>query len=204
MSNSSMAAMGTFHWSSSGDALWFASWIPSSEGAYIGSCIALFILAIIARASAALQHYIDAWLIMKEEKRLHAAYSRGQDHGSSVMRNSSINEGIDGLRRRDGDTNGSEKTPEYQSCPSPSSTLQVKSKPPARPELPHVPDFHWQTDTLRSLLTTLVTFISYLLMLVVMTGNGAYFIVIIAGVFVGEMVFGRYRSLRGFHEDHNH
>jgi hypothetical protein len=41
-------------------------------------------------------------------------------------------------------------------------------------------------------------------MLVVMTGNGAYFIVIIIGVFVGEMVFGRYRALRGFHDVHNH
>jgi copper transporter 1 len=200
--SSSMAPMGTFHWSTTGDALWFSSWVPSSEGAYIGSCIALFILAVLARASTALQHYVDAWMIMKEEKRLHAKSSKGQDDKSSVMINTSMNEAMDGLRRRDGEANGNEKIPEYDSYPSPS--LTVKAIPPARLELPHVPDFHWYTDTLRSLLSTLVTFISYLLMLVVMTGNGAYFIVIIAGVFVGEMVFGRYRSLRGFHEDHNH
>jgi len=194
--------MGTFHWTSTGDALWFDSWVPSSEGAYIGACIALFILAIFARGSAALQFYIEAWLIIKEEKRLHAADNKFVKEDSKVTKNTSMDESIDGLRRRDGDINHNEKPLEYSTNSSP--TLTSKTKAPARPQLPHVPAFHWHTDTLRSLLSTLVTFISYLLMLVVMTGNGAYFIVIIIGVFVGEMVFGRYRALRGFHDVHNH
>jgi solute carrier family 31 (copper transporter), member 1 len=197
--------MGTFHWTSVGDVLWFDSWVPSSESAYIGVCIALFILAILARGSAALQYYVEGWLIIKEEKRLHAANNKFSRADSKVTKNTSLEESIDGLRRRDGDSNHNEKPLEYStSSSSPTGTFLSKNKAPARPELPHVPAFHWQTDTLRSLLSTLVTFINYLLMLVVMTGNGAYFIVIIIGVFVGEMVFGRYRALRGFHDLHNH
>ncbi|CAM0141142.1 hypothetical protein VKS41_001569 [Umbelopsis sp. WA50703] len=195
--------MGTFHWTSTGDALWFNSWVPDSEGAYIGCCIALFILAILARGSTALQYYFEAWLIMKEEKRLHAMQQRDSEYDmASGTVTPSVNETIDSLRRRE-PSNG-EKSPEYEANSSPLATMRTKSQPPRRPQLPHVPAFHWRTDTLRSFLTTLITFISYLLMLVVMTGNGAYFICIIAGVFVGEMIFGRYRGLRGFHDDHFH
>ncbi|KAI8580016.1 hypothetical protein K450DRAFT_238962 [Umbelopsis ramanniana AG] len=201
-STSMTMTMGTFHWTSVGDALWFDSWVPSSEGAYIGACIALFVLAILARGSAALQYYVEGWLIIKEEKILHAADNKFARADSKVTKNTSLDESIDGLRRRDGDINHNEKPLEYSTTSTP--TFMSKTKAPARLELPHVPAFHWQTDTLRSLLSTLVTFISYLLMLVVMTGNGAYFIVIIIGVFVGEMVFGRYRALRGFHDLHNH
>lgn len=199
-----MSSMGTFHWTSTGDALWCESWVPDSEGAYIGCCIALFVLAILARGSTALQYYFEAWMIMKEEKRLHAIQQSNSnyDMGSAATVTASVNETIDSLRRRE--PSNSEKSPEYEARASPISTMRTKSDPPHRPELPHVPAFHWKTDTLRSLLTTLITFISYLLMLVVMTGNGAYFICIIAGVFVGEMIFGRYRGLRGFHDDHFH
>lgn len=201
---SSMSPMGTFHWVSNGEALWFESWVPDSEGAYIGCCIALFVLAILARGSTALQYYFEAWMIMKEEKKLHAIQQSNSNYDTaSATVTASVNENMDSLRRRE--PSNSEKSPEYEARASPISTIRTsKSDPPHRPELPHVPAFHWKTDTLRSLLTTLITFISYLLMLVVMTGNGAYFICIIAGVFVGEMIFGRYRGLRGFHDDHFH
>lgn len=53
--------MGTFHWSSTGDALWFDSWMPKSEPAYIGACIGLFIFAIVSRGFLALEIYFVAW-----------------------------------------------------------------------------------------------------------------------------------------------
>lgn len=53
--------MGTFHWSSSGDALWFDSWMPKSEPAYIGACIGLFVFAIVSRGFLALEIYFVAW-----------------------------------------------------------------------------------------------------------------------------------------------
>jgi hypothetical protein len=55
-------------------------------------------------------------------------------------------------------------------------------------------------------MTTLSSFIGYLLMMVVMTGNGGFFIVTIAGIFVGEVAFGRFRSIGGIKGggDHDH
>lgn len=41
-------------------------------------------------------------------------------------------------------------------------------------------------------------------MMVVMTGNGGFFLVIMIGIFFGEMAFGRFKSLSGFPDDHSH
>lgn len=43
-------------------------------------------------------------------------------------------------------------------------------------------------------------------MMVVMTGNGGFFLVIIVGIFVGEVAFGRFRSIGGIQGggEHNH
>ncbi|KAI8370349.1 Ctr copper transporter [Radiomyces spectabilis] len=87
------------------------------------------------------------------------------------------------------------------SCSEPSMARPMYPQPLT---LPIVPPFNWTFDTIRSFLTALVSFVSNLLMLIIMTGNGGYFIVIIAGIFVGEMAFGRFRSLGGAREDHNH
>ncbi|KAI8340478.1 Ctr copper transporter [Chlamydoabsidia padenii] len=147
-------SMGTFHWSSTGDALWFDSWMPKSEPAYIGACIGLFLFAIVSRGLLGLEIYFVAL--------------RGQRFESL---------------HQDGTT----------------SIYQSKSATdyPAELELPLVPPFSWITDIIRSFLTTLSSFISYLLMLVVMTGNGGFFIVIIVGIFIGEIAFGRFRSVGG-------
>lgn len=53
--------MGTFHWSSTGDALWFDSWMPKSEPAYIGACIGLFVFAVVSRGLLACEIYFVAW-----------------------------------------------------------------------------------------------------------------------------------------------
>ncbi|KAI8333458.1 Ctr copper transporter family-domain-containing protein [Chlamydoabsidia padenii] len=161
-------SMGTFHWSSTGDALWFSSWVPTSEPAYIGACIGLFLFAIVSRGLLALEIYFVAWRARRFES-LHQLTSnsisqtqlKGGSPSSSVVSHSLANE--------------------Y----------------PAESKLPMVPPFSWITDPIRSFLTTLSSFISYLLMLVVMTGNGGFFIVIIVGIFVGEVAFGRFRSIGG-------
>jgi hypothetical protein len=41
-------------------------------------------------------------------------------------------------------------------------------------------------------------------MMVVMTGNAGFFFVIIGGVFIGEMIFGRHRAPGGLANDHEH
>ncbi|KAL0092494.1 Ctr copper transporter family-domain-containing protein [Phycomyces blakesleeanus] len=160
-------SMGTFHWSSSGDAIFFDSWMPKSESAYIGTCIGLFVFAILSRGMMAIETYFVAWISMRFNK-----VHENDQSGQSELSRASVSYSI--------------KRPVY----------------PSRLTMPVVPPFVWHTDTVRSFLTAFASFINYLLMLVVMTGNGGYFIVVIVGIFVGEMAFGRFRSLGGFRDDH--
>ncbi|KAI8073255.1 Ctr copper transporter [Gongronella butleri] len=172
MSSHDMSSMnmGTFHWSSSGDAFWLNSFVPQNEPAYIGACIGLFVFAIASRGILALEVYFIAW-----RSRRYA------DHREAVL-----------ALKKDDDR---------------SSTCSEGVTYPTQQGLPSVPPFSWVHDPVRSVLTTLSAFLSYLLMMVVMTGNGGYFLVIIVGIFVGEMAFGRYRSITGMpgiHEGHSH
>jgi len=56
--------------------------------------------------------------------------------------------------------------------------------------------FVWQADVARAVLTTGVVGIGYMLMLVIMTYNSAYFGAILAGIFVGEIYFARWGRAR--------
>ncbi|KAI8358303.1 Ctr copper transporter, partial [Mortierella sp. GBAus27b] len=58
--------------------------------------------------------------------------------------------------------------------------------------LPTAQPFVWQAEVSRAVVATAVVGIGYMLMLVVMTYNSAYFGVILAGVFFGEVYFGRW------------
>ncbi|KAF9418567.1 hypothetical protein BGZ76_004366 [Entomortierella beljakovae] len=62
--------------------------------------------------------------------------------------------------------------------------------------LPTAQPFIWQAEVMRAVLTTGVIGIGYMLMLVIMTYNSAYFGVILGGVFVGEIYFGRWGRAR--------
>ena len=61
---------------------------------------------------------------------------------------------------------------------------------------PTAQPFVWQADLARAVLTTAVVGIGYMLMLVIMTYNSAYFGVILAGIFVGEVYFARWGRAR--------
>ncbi|KAI9247335.1 Ctr copper transporter family-domain-containing protein [Sporodiniella umbellata] len=90
-----------------------------------------------------------------------------------------------------------------ESVPPAKSDIETTSKfTPLR--LPMVPAFSWKSGIVRSTLSAFSTFISYLLMMAVMTGNGGYFFILVAGVFVGEMVFGRYKQIQGVYDGHEH
>ncbi|ORX61547.1 hypothetical protein DM01DRAFT_1332152 [Hesseltinella vesiculosa] len=93
----------------------------------------------------------------------------------------------------------SKQDPSYSS----SSSSEALTYPTER-QTPSIPPFSWIDDPARSFLTALSSFMSYLLMMVVMTGNGGYFIVVIVGIFVGEMAFGRYRSIGGLSAQGGH
>ncbi|KAG0229482.1 hypothetical protein BGW42_001572 [Actinomortierella wolfii] len=62
--------------------------------------------------------------------------------------------------------------------------------------LPTVKPFVWQVEVSRALLTTVVVAVGYLLMLVIMTYHTGYIGTILAGVFVGDVFFGRWGRAR--------
>lgn len=177
MSGMSMT-MGTFHWSSSGDGIWFDAWVPKSEGAYIGACFGLFFFAILSRGLPALEAYFIAWKNLRDNR------VAGNQLQSTVVRTD--------IEKSSNSTNDS------------SSQSFNPNAYPTPLRLPAVPPFSWSTDTVRSFLSAFSSFVSYLLMMVVMTGNGGFFVVIVIGVFFGEMAFGRFRALGGLMDDHAH
>ncbi|KAI8978923.1 Ctr copper transporter family-domain-containing protein [Pilobolus umbonatus] len=170
-----MMSMGTFHWSTSGDGIWIESWIPQSEGAYIGACFGLFFFAVLSRGLPALEAYFVAWKTIQDNKIY--------NHKIEKTVVSSANK-ID--------------------IEKPPSVCNDVSEYPAPTRLPIVPPFSWSTDIIRSVITALTAFISYLLMMVVMTGNAGFFFIIVGGIFLGEIVFGRFRSLIGLSSDYCH
>lgn len=70
--------------------------------------------------------------------------------------------------------------------------------------LPVVPPFSWRDDTVRGTVVLVQQFLTYLLMLCVMTLNVGYFFAVLVGSFVGEVFFGRYRVLQGDKGAHMH
>ncbi|OBZ87691.1 hypothetical protein A0J61_04251 [Choanephora cucurbitarum] len=171
--DSSSMDMGIFHWSSRGDGLWLDSWIPQTEPAYIGACIGLFIISILSRSLPALESYFVIW--------------RASRNSSASIATTSSTELKSNHEKHYDVLEGSFNSAAY---PKPLAT-------------PSIPSFSWTTDTVRSLLHTLNAFVGYLLMMVVMTGNGGFFLVITLGIFFGEMAFGRYKYLTNtLHADH--
>ncbi|KAK6537056.1 hypothetical protein TWF281_001258 [Arthrobotrys megalospora] len=62
------------------------------------------------------------------------------------------------------------------------STREVRSAAPWR----------WRVDPPRALLSTVNTALHYLLMFAVMTLNVGYFMAVLLGVFIGDLIFARY------------
>ncbi|KAG0218143.1 hypothetical protein BGX31_011675 [Mortierella sp. GBA43] len=110
------------------------------------------------------------------------------------------------LRQRPRPTATAGKTPLYHrsspftpSQPPPSSSLSGvhhSTETSLLWPLPTAQPFVWQAEVSRAVVATAVVGIGYMLMLVVMTYNSAYFGVILAGVFFGEVYFGRWGRVR--------
>ncbi|KAL5495345.1 hypothetical protein ACEPAI_808 [Sanghuangporus weigelae] len=70
-------------------------------------------------------------------------------------------------------------------------TSQASLPPPSVSRRRIIPPFIWSHDISRGAMHTLQSFLHFALMLAVMTFQAAYIITIIAGLGVGEIVFGR-------------
>ncbi|KAG1161421.1 hypothetical protein G6F37_003083 [Rhizopus arrhizus] len=61
-----MGAMGTFHWSTTGDGIWINTWVPSSKGAYAGACFGMLFMTILYKGIPTLDAYLVAWRKTRE------------------------------------------------------------------------------------------------------------------------------------------
>lgn len=168
-SNSSMDMMGMMvpwlHFTG-GDNLFFKPWAPSSAGAIAGACIGLVVLSILERWLSGVRSVMSAnW-----NKRALAVLKKDDDHCADTSSTS--------------DEKSSDVTQEI-------SSVKVKSngKSPRPPRT--LPPFIASHDVPRGVLFALQALLGYVLMLAVMTFQAAYIISVIAGLGVGEVLFGR-------------
>lgn len=148
--------------------LFSSKWTPKSAGAYAGTCIFLIVLAVIYRASFTLKHYLEyKWL----EKTMQRRYVVVADKTPVSERISSDADSKTAVLS----VNGVEEN------------VKVVHSP-----IRHVQPWRFSVDVPRALLVMIMGGVGYLLMLAVMTFNVGYFMSVVAGIFIGELVFGRF------------
>jgi len=154
-----------------GDNLYFKSVHPSSKGAIAGACLVLVLLAIFERWVSAMRAVLEAhW-----RKRALAIISRRSAESDTPQ-----------------SCDDSEKSMDVDAQTGAQGVSRIPSRLPksARMIAPFIPAH----DIPRGVVHTLQAFLSYTLMLAVMTFNASYVISIVIGLGIGEMLFGRMGS----------
>ncbi|KDE09480.1 hypothetical protein MVLG_00381 [Microbotryum lychnidis-dioicae p1A1 Lamole] len=189
MSNSSTATMGTSFSTTIGSSqLWFDGWIPTSSASTAGACIGLALLAILSRFLAAVRTSCEAnWTqsILRQRMAQHQPLvdatllntvptmpSGGSDRGAA---SDPSNKAQASNRSELGDL-----LHKFHSSPAPFTPL---------------------IDLPRTVIFTLQAFIGYLLMLAIMTYSAWFFISILSGLALGELLFGRFINRHGHSSD---
>jgi len=174
MDSSPMTSMiGAFH-AGLGDTLWFAGWTPTSAGSTFAASLGLFLLAVFSRLLGAVRRAAEAGWRQRAFNLLEGTYGATSNplNSSRPRRESSTSTDSD---------NKATDSPIHRAHrwgPQGSSRF-------AGPFIP-------AHDIPRGVLQAFQSAISYFLMLAVMTMNCWYFIVIILGIGVGEMAWGRF------------
>ncbi|KAF8527871.1 Ctr copper transporter [Hysterangium stoloniferum] len=161
-----------------GDNLFFMAWVPLSTGAVIGACIGLFLLAIIDRWVSAMRAVMQLYWSRRTEEILAARSAMLNDESifTEKKRLSDSSVGSDG-----------ECLPPTQPPRSRITRL--------RRSAPFIPTHEFA----RGAMFACKSAVSYALMLAVMTFHAGYIIAIIAGLGVGEVLFGRFGT-----DDYHH
>ncbi|KAF8986051.1 Ctr copper transporter family-domain-containing protein [Cyathus striatus] len=150
-----------------GDTLFFQGWVPRSPGAIFGACIGLFVLAVLER-----------WV-------------------GAVRR---VGEGVWAKRGVDGFGWGRAQIALSNKLTSDAAKDKAKDKGGHAGQrgmvgmVGSIPPFIPSQDILRGVLHAVQVALGFLFMLAVMTFQAAFFISIVLGAGVGEMLFGRYAA----------
>ncbi|KAF2465901.1 Ctr copper transporter-like protein [Lindgomyces ingoldianus] len=161
-------SMGFF--SATNTPLYSTSWTPSSAGAYAGTCIFLIILAILYRGGFTLKHHLDLKWAESSLKRRYVVVADKTPVAEQVASDTNSTTGI--LT-----TNGVEER------------VRVVQAPAS-----HIQPWRFSVDLPRAAVMTVIAGVGYLLMLAVMTFNVGYFISVLGGTLIGELIFGRFNQ----------
>ncbi|KAL8664781.1 MAG: hypothetical protein Q9202_002784 [Teloschistes flavicans] len=157
--------------------LFSSSWTPGSEGAYVGTCFFLILLATVFRGLAAGKYFLERrWLDQDLNRRYVAVRGIPTE-----------------ARRIDSDTDGKN-----------ASLISERGVEEHVRVIRHIrrtiPPWRLTVDVPRAAYATVMAGVGYLLMLAVMTLNVGYFLSVLGGTFLGELAVGRFSQL----EEHGH
>jgi len=155
-----------------GDSLWFSTWVPQSKGALAGAAVGLFLLAIVDRWLASMRGVMEIYWRRRTEVMVAARFAPIAD------------------REKDSGTSESDIASLRNQTP-PAVPLTGPRLANLRSIAPFVPAH----DIVRGILHTGQAALTFAFMLAIMTFQGAFFIAIVIGLGVGEMLFGRFARM---------
>jgi len=158
----------------SGDNVLFFGWVPKSAGSMVGTCIGLFLLAMLDRWLAACMammsaHWSKRAQVVQEDKRS----SRGLPVASLPAEPS----------RKDSFASESDVPPPAPAAPS-IHPITLRNAPP----------FILSHDIVRGIMYAGHVALQFAFMLIVMTFQVGFILSIVVGLGVGETLFGRFAS----------
>ncbi|KKA26725.1 hypothetical protein TD95_004994 [Thielaviopsis punctulata] len=152
------------------------SFSPSTRGQYAGVCIFIIVLAIVGRMLVAGKARLEARWEDQARKRMYVTVAGQQGLAESIAKNNSSRDLVIS-------ENGVEQN------------VKVLER-----QGPIVQPFRMSVDPVRALIDMVIAGVGYLLMLAVMTMNIGYFCSVLAGIFLGTLMVGRFMGPG----DHSH
>lgn len=155
------------------DILYSSKWAPKTKGQYAGTVIFLIVLGFTYR-------FLTAWHDVLSRRLRRRAAARTVVVASSPTANSSQVSSIDNPKEQLAQTQVQQQQPQEEVREG-----GLLSDWAGRP-------WRWSVEFPLSCLSTVTAGVGYLLMLAAMTMNVGYFMSILAGIFIGELAWGRF------------